>query len=181
MARKELRPENLRPAAVLIPIVLGEADPQIILTQRSDALRHHAGQISFPGGSMETRDADLAETALRESEEEISLAPEHVRVLGFLPDYPTITGFRVTPVVGIVEEAAQVRPDASEVTAIHYLPLQALMEEGRLKRHIMQREGVQLPVFEIEHADFHVWGATAGMLYALRRLLLGEELSVYWA
>ena len=170
-ARIKLSYAQLRSAAVLIPLQARQNDWEIILTQRSDVLKHHPGQISFPGGSREPQDPDLSHTALRESQEEISLRPTQVEVVGYLPDYPTITGFRVTPVVGLVEESASVEADQVEVTRIHRLPVPVLLEEGRLKRHMMQREGIEVPIFEIGHSDFVVWGATAGMLYTLKNIL----------
>ena len=166
--------KKLRAAAVLIPIQLSPAGNRIILTQRSDQLRHHPGQISFPGGSHEPQDRDLAETALRESQEEIALAPELVRVIGYLPDYPTITGFRVTPIVGIVAEEATVEPDEQEVAAIHYLPLQSLIEGQGLREKSIEHEGFKYPVTEIMYEDIRIWGATAGMLNILRQTLLQE-------
>ncbi len=91
-----------RPAAVLVPLVLGHADPAILLTRRTDHLHHHPGQISFPGGRVEEQDSTAVDTALRETEEEIGLSRRHVELLGALPDYYTGTGFRVTPIVGLV-------------------------------------------------------------------------------
>lgn len=167
--------KNLRAAAVLIPIQLAATGNRIILTQRSEELRHHPGQISFPGGSQEPQDRDLAETALRESHEEIALAPELVRVIGYLPDYPTITGFRVTPIVGIVAEEATVEPDEQEVAAIHYLPLQSLIEGQGLSEKSIEHEGFKYPVTEIVHEGIRIWGATAGMLNILRQTFLHKN------
>ena len=168
----KLQPENMRPAAVLIPMQIHQQQARIILTRRADDLRHHPGQISFPGGSQEASDDDLAETALRESYEEIGLNPGCVRVIGYLPDYPTITGFCVTPVVGVVEEAAEVLPDQQEVTAIHYLPLEALIEGRGIRHKTIERDGHHYPITEIVHNGVSIWGATAGMLIMLRKELL---------
>ena len=167
-----LQPESLRAAAVLIPIQFHRQQARIILTQRADDLRHHPGQISFPGGSQEASDQDLAETALRESYEEIGLDPGYVRIIGYLPDYPTITGFCVTPVVGLVEEAAEVLADQREVTAIHHLPLDALIDGNGIRHKTIERDGYHYPITEIIHQDVSIWGATAGMLNILRKELL---------
>ena len=171
----EIDTRKLRQAAVLIPLQITGEEVRIILTRRSEELRHHPGQISFPGGSKEPGDTDLTATALRESYEEIGLASEHVNVIGYLPDYPTITGFCVTPVVGIVAEAASVKPDDREVTAIHYLPIQALLDGAGLRQKSIEHEGFKYPVTEILHEDIRIWGATAGMLNILRQTLLATE------
>ena len=97
----QVTPGDLRDAAVLVPLVQREAGWQFILTRRTDSLRHHAGQVSFPGGAAETNDSDAAQTAIREAEEEIGLRPAQVEVVGFLPEHPVISGFSVTPVVAL--------------------------------------------------------------------------------
>jgi len=155
---------RLRPAAVLVPIIKRSQGWQVLLTQRTDTLRRHAGQISFPGGSQETQDQDLVATALRESHEEIGLAPTQVEVIGFLDDYPTITGFRITPVVGVLDEAASVLADGVEVAEIFEVPLATVANKQSYKRDTLVRDGFEVPYYAINHIGYRIWGATAGML-----------------
>lgn len=108
-------PGPLRAAAVLVPVVMRETEPTVLLTRRTDHLHHHPGQVSFPGGRVEEHDQSPIETALRETEEEIGLHREHVELLGSLPQYKTGTGFDVTPVVGLVTPPFDLRLDAFEV------------------------------------------------------------------
>jgi 8-oxo-dGTP pyrophosphatase MutT (NUDIX family) len=110
--------EVLTPASVLFPIVLRESGPSVLLTQRTAHLKDHPGQISFPGGRVEPQDPTPADTALREAEEEIGLSPAHIKILGYLPEYCTVTGFRVTPVVAAVTPPFELRPDPGEVAEI---------------------------------------------------------------
>lgn len=155
---------GLRDAAVLIAVV-DEADPKVILTQRSSALRHHPGQIAFPGGKVEATDADVTEAALREAKEEISL--ESVDVLGTLASHETVTGFRVTPVLGMVRPDYAIAPDQQEVAEVFEVPLahvlnpQNFLVESRLWR------GRRRYYFTVPWGPYYIWGATARMLRAL--------------
>ncbi len=171
-----LDPDNLRPAAVLIPIQLTDDSAHIILTQRSEELRHHAGQVSFPGGSREQADNNLAQTALREAHEEIGLDPKQVKILGYLPDYPTVSGFCVTPVVGLVSTGASIRPDDREVTAIHRLPLKQLLGGRCISVKTIEHDRHHYPVKEVKHGGLRIWGATAAML-----CMLHDEITVQLA
>ena len=125
----------LIPAAVLVPLVLHESGPTVLLTRRSENLHDHPGQISFPGGRSEAQDESAIATALRESFEEIGLAAGLVEVLGHLPDYHTGTGFRVTPVVGLIQPPIDLRLDAFEVQEAFEVPLQFLMSAANHQRH----------------------------------------------
>ena len=118
-------PGPLRPAAVLVPIVLREPEPTVLLTRRTDHLHHHPGQVSFPGGRVEDQDASPIDTALRETEEEISLRRTHVELLGCLPQYQTGTGFDITPVVGLVTPPFDLQLDPFEVAEVFEVPLSA--------------------------------------------------------
>lgn len=161
---------QLKPAAVLIGLL---PDPEhrasIILTRRSEALKNHPGQISFPGGRMDANDESLRHTALRESREEINLPSEMVSVLGYMPDYPTITGYRVTPVVGVLDAAAHevMAVDGQEATELIHIPAAHALNKDAYERKMMERNGLQLPVYHLQYQNFDVWGATAGMLYQL--------------
>lgn len=165
----ELGRLSLKPAAVLVGILPGKDAASIVLTERSENLKNHPGQISFPGGSREEDDTSLTTTALRESHEEIALPVDMVEVMGYLPDYPTITGYRVTPVVGMLDPAAEsvMQPDGVEATRLIHLPLERALDITAYEKKIMQRNGFDVPVFHLAHENDHIWGATAGMLYQL--------------
>jgi 8-oxo-dGTP pyrophosphatase MutT (NUDIX family) len=158
---------GLKPAAVLIPVMRRRHGLTVLLTRRADDLRSHSGQISFPGGRREDGDSSLAAAALREAREEVGLPPEHVEVCGYLDDYPTITGYRVTPVVGVIENAPELEADHREVAEIFEAPLDWLMNDSSYRSKIFSRNGVNVPFFELEWEGRVIWGATAGMLWNL--------------
>ena len=160
------------PAAVLIPIVNRPSGLTVLLTQRTAHLRDHAGQVSFPGGRCELIDATPVATALRESREEVGIEPEQVEVLGNLPDYFTSTGFRVTPVVGLVTPPLNLRLDDFEVAEAFEPPLQFLLDPASYQRHQIEREGALHTYWAVPWQDYFIWGATAGMLVSLRSCLL---------
>lgn len=157
-------------AAVLIPIVL-HAELAVLFTQRTAHLKSHAGQVSFPGGRAEPGDASAEYTALREAEEEIGLPRERVEVLGRLPDYRTRTGFRVTPVIGVVAPPLELAPDPREVESVFEVPLAWLMEERNRERRTREYQGLQVGYWVYEYQGHVIWGATAGMLVNLYRML----------
>lgn len=157
----------LTPAAVLFPIVLREGGETVLLTQRTVHLRDHAGQISFPGGRVEAEDLSPIHTALRETEEEIGLAREHVEILGFLPEYRTGTGFRVTPVVALVRPPFVLALDPFEVAEVFEVPLAFLLDPGNHKQHSLHHRGALRHFFAMPYGDYFIWGATAGMIRSL--------------
>ncbi len=157
----------LTPAAVLLPIVLRPAGQTVLLTQRTAHLRDHAGQISFPGGRVETEDLSPVHTALRETEEEIGLLRQHVEVLGFLPEYRTATGYRVTPVVGLVAPPFELSPDAQEVAEVFEVPLGFLLDPANHQRHSLHYRGALRHYFAMPYGEYFIWGATAGMIRSL--------------
>lgn len=159
----------LRPAAVLVPIVLREPEPTLLLTRRTDHLHHHPGQVSFPGGRVEEQDNSPIETALRETEEEISLARRHVELLGCLPQYRTGTGFDVTPVVGLVTPPFELAPDAFEVAEVFEVPLSFLLDEANHQLHQVEVRGKLREYYAMPYGDYFIWGATAGMIVSLHR------------
>lgn len=170
------RPAVLKNAAVLIPLVQRKDGLTILLTQRTAHLNHHPGQISFPGGRAESFDSSPIETALRESEEEIGLARRHTDIIGVLPDYVTGTGYRVTPVVGLLTPPFDLKADPGEVAEIFEVPLSFLMDG---LNH--QRLSVDLPegagkrsFYAMPYERFFIWGATAGMLRNLFHLLRAD-------
>lgn len=169
-------PTVLKNAAVLVPLVRRAGGLTMLLTQRTAHLNHHPGQISFPGGRAEAYDSSPIETALRESEEEIGLQRRHTDIIGVLPDYITGTGYRVTPVVGLLSPPFDLQADPGEVAEIFEVPLSFLMDG---LNH--QRLSVDLPegagrrsFYAMPYERFFIWGATAGMLRNLFHLLRAD-------
>jgi len=168
---------TLTPAGVLIPIFdRPDEGLSVLLTQRSAELKHHAGQISFPGGRMEPDDVDIAATALRESQEEVGIAGDAVSVVGFLQPMPTITGYAVTPVVGLVDAAVTVEVDRTEVEFSFEVPLHFLLDGGN--RRIVQRDlhGKSFPMAEFQYEGHRIWGATAMMIIQFIKILKNNHL-----
>ena len=162
---------ELTPAAVLFPIVQRAGGQTVLLTQRTAHLRDHAGQISFPGGRIEAGDPSPVHAALRETEEEIGLAREHVEILGFLPEYHTGTGFRVTPVVALVTPPFVLVPDPFEVAEVFEVPLAFLLDPANHKRHSLYYRGALRHFFAMPYRNYFIWGATAGMIRSLSERL----------
>jgi 8-oxo-dGTP pyrophosphatase MutT (NUDIX family) len=166
-----------RVAAVLVPLVVREGGLTVLLTQRTAHLNDHAGQVSFPGGRHEPHDADTTATALREAQEEVGLEPSRVEVLGTLPEYLTGTGFRVTPVVGLVHPPFTVQADTFEVAEIFEVPLRFLMDPKNHEVRVLSWEGGERRFFAMPYprgevgGDYFIWGATAGMLRNFYRFL----------
>lgn len=158
-------------AAVLIPVIAHPQALTVLFTQRTPHLRSHSGQVSFPGGRAEPGDASAESTALRETEEEIGLSRSAVEVLGRLPDYRTRTGYRVTPVVGLLTPPVAFAPDPNEVASIFEVPLEFLLDERNRQRRTRQFQGQQVGYYVFEYEEKVIWGATAGMLVNLHRML----------
>jgi 8-oxo-dGTP pyrophosphatase MutT (NUDIX family) len=152
-----------KPAAVLVPIVLREEGPTVLLTQRHANLSKHAGQIAFPGGRMDEGETALS-AALREAQEETGLEPSYVLPLGYLDGYLTITQYIVTPVVALVREGFSLQAAAQEVDEIFEVPLSFLMDPAN--RQIQSREwkGMTRHFYVYPHGERYIWGATAGMI-----------------
>ena len=158
-------------ASVLIPLISHPQGLTVLFTQRTTHLRSHSGQVSFPGGRAEPGDASAEFTALRETEEEIGLRPSAVEVLGRLPDYRTRTGYRVTPVVGLLTPPVAFRPDPNEVAEIFEVPLVFLLDERNRQRRTREFQGQQVGYYVFEYGEKVIWGATAGMLVNLHKML----------
>lgn len=163
--------ETLTPASVLFPIVLREGEPTVLLTQRTAHLRDHPGQISFPGGRAEPEDPSPAHTALREAEEEVGLLPVHIEIAGYLPEYRTSTGFRVTPVVAMVTPPFELRPDPFEVAEVFEVPLSFLLDPANHQQHSLHYRGKLRHYYAMPYGDYFIWGATAGMIMSLYHAL----------
>jgi len=160
-------------AAVLVPLVNRPEGVQVLLTQRTTHLRDHGGQVSFPGGRVEPDDAHREATALRETAEEIGLPAERVLVLGRLPDYEIPSGFRIAPVVGWIEPPFTLVPDAFEVADIFEAPLDYFLDAANFQRREYRLRGRHRHYLAIPYEGRYIWGATAGMLYSLARMMEG--------
>lgn len=164
-------PDALREAAVLVPLVDRVEGPTVIFTQRTAHLTAHAGQISFPGGRREPYDRTPEDTALRETEEEIGLPRDLIEILGRLDTYVTRTGFRVTPIVGLVRPPIDLVPDPTEVEEVFEVPLTFILDPDNPKRHSREFMGGQRHFYVFPYQQRYIWGATAGMLVNLRDVL----------
>ncbi len=169
---QDMSDKPLIPAAVLVPLVYHPSHLSVLLTQRTEHLSKHPGQIAFPGGRAEAEDASAEATALRESLEEIGLRAELVALAGRLPNYITITGYEVTPVVGLVRPPLELRPDANEVAEAFEVPLQLFLDPANFTRHRYELGGKTGSYLAVTHENRFIWGATAAML-----LSLGESLT----
>jgi 8-oxo-dGTP pyrophosphatase MutT (NUDIX family) len=158
-------------AAVLVPIIAHPGGLTVLFTQRTAHLKAHSGQVSFPGGRAEPGDGSPEETALRESEEEIGLPRDRVEVLARLPEYFTRTGFRVTPVVGLIEPPLELKPDPGEVEAVFEVPLAFLLDTRNHQRHTREFQGAMVGYYAMPYGNRNIWGATAGMVVNLSRAL----------
>ena len=158
-------------AAVLFPIVLREDKPTVLLTLRTEQLRDHPGQISFPGGRVEDHDDSPAYTALREAKEEIGLAAQHVEIVGFLPEYRTVTGYRITPVVGFLMPPFELQPDPLEVAEVFEVPLFFLLDPANHQRHSREYRGEIRHFFAMPYGRHFIWGATAGIIVSLAQAM----------
>lgn len=166
-----LKPTELKPAAVLVPIVARDDGMTVLLTQRTDHLNAHAGQISFPGGRAEEHDPSLEATALRETEEEVGLRVEHIELVGQLDVYVTRTGFEVTPVVGIVTPPFRIKPDPFEVADVFEVPLSFIVDPANHQKESRLHKGIKRQFYVLPYEDRYIWGATAGMLVNLSEVL----------
>ncbi|HBH38370.1 MAG TPA: CoA pyrophosphatase [Curvibacter sp.] len=161
-------------AAVLVPLV-ARPEPTLLLTQRTSHLSNHSGQIAFPGGKVDETDVDVVDAALREAEEEVGLARDHVQVLGTLPIYTTGTAFIITPVVAWVQPGFTLVPNAGEVADVFEVPLSFILNPANHRRHAFEFEGVRREWFSMPWQDGaterYIWGATAGMLRNFYRFM----------
>lgn len=157
----------LRPAAVLVAVQVMDQSPVLWLTKRASHLRHHPGQIAFPGGRKDVGDPDLIATALREATEEIGLPSEHVRPLGLLPPHETVTGFQVTPVLALVTRPFTPRLDMAEVAELFPVPLSHALNPARFVVERRRWRGVWRNYYTVPYGPYYIWGATARILRGL--------------
>ena len=158
-------------AAVLLPLLCKQGEWHVLVTQRTQDVEHHKGQISLPGGACEPQDETLMDTALRETYEEIGIPPHCVEVLGALDDFPTITNFIVTPFVGVVPHPFSYRLNPQEVAAVVEVPLAFLCDPSRLRVEQREYEGRTFPVLFWDFGPHTIWGATARILKDFLELL----------
>jgi 8-oxo-dGTP pyrophosphatase MutT (NUDIX family) len=157
----------LRAAGVLVAIDLTTPAPSLILTKRSARLKHHPGQISFPGGKQDPSDADPVAAALREAEEEIALPPRAVDVLGTLPPHETVTGFRVTPVLGLIRSPVILAPEAGEVEEVFRVPFAFVTDPANFRVEGRRWQGRRRHYYAVPWGPYYIWGATGRILRAL--------------
>ena len=153
-----------KPAAVLVPLVLREPEVTVLLTQRTDHLSSHGGQVAFPGGRIDADDEDAVAAALREAKEETGLGAEFVEPLGFLDSYLTGTAYQVIPVVALVRPGFTITPQESEVAAVFEVPLRFLMTLENHETHSREWQGKQRFFYAMPYQERYIWGATAGMI-----------------
>lgn len=166
---------DLRPAAVLVPLMDRSTGLTVLLTRRTDHLLHHPGQVSFPGGSAHEGDAGPVQTALREAEEEIGLQDHQVEIAGFLDLYQTVTGFLVTPVVGFVKPPFELSPDPFEVAEIFEVPFSFILDPGNHELRSMEFDGQTRQFYVLPYKNYYIWGATAAMLINLYKKLMKKN------
>ncbi|MCD9147027.1 CoA pyrophosphatase [Pseudophaeobacter flagellatus] len=166
------RPRRLRPAGVLVAISLAQPEqPRVILTKRSSALKHHPGQIAFPGGKVDADDADVIAAALREAWEEIGLPQDLPDVIGQLPSHETVTSFQVTPVVALLHEDFEIRPEVGEVAEVFSVPLSHLLDPTKYTVAARSWRGTRRHYYTVPFGPYYIWGATARMLFNLAKVM----------
>ncbi len=158
---------KLRPAGVLVPIEIKSGIPHVILTKRASHLKHHPGQIAFPGGKQDEADADVIAAALREAREEIGLPSENVEVLGTLPTHETVTSFTITPVLGHVRDVFDVIPEPGEVEEVFSVPLAHVTNSARFSVQYRRWQGKRRHYYTVPFGPYYIWGATARILRGL--------------
>ncbi|AOE49582.1 CoA pyrophosphatase [Kangiella sediminilitoris] len=165
------RVAELRPSAVLVPLIERDNGLHMLLTQRAEHLRHHAGQISFPGGSMDDTDDDLIHTALRETEEEVGIQQHHINVMGKLPLQPTTTGFLIQPVVGIIPHDMELDLCKDEVSDAFEAPLDFVCDPDNQIHSYREFGGKNYSIYSIPYDGWNIWGATASIIVKFSQLI----------
>lgn len=172
--RLVIESSDLVHSAVLVPLYVNDSDPYVLLTKRTSHVEHHKGEISFPGGGRSSEDKDLADTALRETEEEVGLRRELIHVLGPLDDIATVTGFRITPFVGTFPFPFEYKINEFEIERILEVPLKSLAVEGAWKETEKVYKGARIKSFYHKLGDDMIWGATASILKSFVELMQAD-------
>ena len=162
---------KLTAAAVLLPIMFQKEGPEVVLTKRAKTLKHHAGQIAFPGGKVEEFDLSETQTAIRESFEEVGLQRKDVKVLGMLPRHETLTGYLISPFVGLISNPQKLKPEASEVSEIFSVPLKFLLNKDNMQVKRYKFNGIERGYFVIPYGPYYIWGATARIIKSFSDLI----------
>lgn len=163
---QELWKLSLRDAAVMIPVVEHQGEATVILTKRTEALRAHSGQVAFPGGRIDPTDPTAEFAALRETEEEIGLRPDQIEVIGRMPDYVAGSGFRISPIIGIVQPGFVLDVNADEVDAVFEVPLSFLMDPANQTQGSREWNGLEWKYYDMPYRGYRIWGVTAGVIRA---------------
>lgn len=171
--RRTLSDPSLRPAAVLLPLLAGAGGVELLFVRRTETMRHHRGEIAFPGGARDPGDRDAVATALRESEEELGLPATAVEVLGLLDDFVSVHDYCVTPVVGWIAQPPPLRPAPGEIAAVFALPLERLLVPAAWHKECWRHRGRLHPVHFCRVDAYEIWGLTAAIL---RRFLKQTDL-----
>ncbi len=175
--RRSIADPGLRRAAVLVPLFVDDGEPGVLFTRRTETVEHHKGQISFPGGAADPGDPNPQSTALRETEEELGIPPDRVQVLGALDDLPTtVSGFVVTPVVGIIPLAFALRVNSAEIAEVLTVPLRVFRDPSRLRVERRERDGAWLDVYFYRHGPDEIWGVTARIMKGFVDAVFGDSL-----
>lgn len=167
-----LKADNLRKAAVLIGFVERESGLKVIFTKRAEHLKHHPGQISFPGGKFEELDSDLAETAIRETLEEVGIERDKISIFGQMPELPTISRFTVTPFLAFVSPDYQVNIDPNEVAEVFEVPIETVLDIKKLHSHTFHFGDVPHRIFGLTHEQHFIWGMTAQIIQAMQNHIM---------
>lgn len=174
--RQVLNEPSLKPAAVLMPLLVRDRREHLILTRRTETVRHHKGQIAFPGGHQDPGE-DLLATALRETYEEIGVSPKDVQVIGAIDDIATITNFRVTPFLGTIPYPYDFTLEKREIAELLLVPVEALLDENNITKNLISgRDGTSFEVYYFDWEGTVIWGATGRIVAQLLNLLFGKDL-----
>lgn len=174
--RREAPDSPGRRAAVLVPLYDTEEGPYVLFTKRTDAVEHHKGQISFPGGAADPDDPDALSTALRETHEELGIAPHDVKVLGALDDVPTVvSGFVITPFVGVIPHPYPLRVNPMEIAEVLFVPLSVFRDATKMRVEERDREGERINVYFYYHGSHEIWGATARIMKGFIDAVYGRD------
>ena len=174
--RRIIDDPRMRRAAVLLPLYEERGESYVLFTRRTDAVEHHKGQISLPGGSEDASDAGPLATALRETEEELGIAPAQVEILGTMDDvYTVVSGFVITPFVGVIPHAIPLRVNPHEIAEVLTVPLATFRHPGSLRVEEREREGERIQVYFYHHGRHEIWGATGRIMKDFVDIVFGEK------